>query len=234
MSYDCSRRSCVRLPIFSSATNLYNGQATGNAQQDNARTLNSTRTIVAALRDPLATTQLTVVDKPTNTTEQITDVFAKTTRGFDIITDEVRELLPFASSSINISYPQTFVPNESRVEGVGIVLTKNNSPTFSVQVKLLDSAGNQIAVTSLLPSQVITTANASLTTQWVRVNFREPISVRAGETYQLQISSSRVNTRTNYSLGVGSNSYADGRLTQGTTRTVVSARDMALKIFYRR
>jgi len=236
MAYDCARRSCVRLPIFSSATNLYGTQATGSAEQDNARTLQNTRTIVAGLRDPnRVTLPLLTIDTPQDKpSKQVTDVFSKTNHGFEVITDEVRELLPFASSSINISYTQSFVPTETSIEGVAVVLTKNSRPTVSVQVKLLDSAGNQLAIASVLPSQVTATASASLTTQWVRVNFRERISVRAGETYQLQIVSNRVNARNNYSLGVGTNSYADGRLTRGSAGTVVAARDMALKIFYRR
>lgn len=227
MAYDCPRRSCVRLPFFSTPLKTNGRLALGTVNDDNARTLNNTRALGASLR--LSQEQVATQPIEQKVPAAAQDTLARVEHKTEIIVDDVVALLPFASSSITIQYTQAFVPTVHSIEGVSFVLNKINSPTVSVRVALLSKDGNEIAYTSVLPSEIVSRGSVA-DPNWMRVNFRDPISVVSGASYRLKISVNRVNTLNNFAIGVGVNSYSSGALTSGSG--VVAARDMALKIHY--
>ncbi len=231
MAYDCPRRTCIRLPFFSTPNVTFGSGAAplGAATQDNARTLNNTRSLVGSFRGPQDSAPSEISAPATsNKTVSGVDFLQRVTHPTDTFVDSVQLFVPFASSSADSRLSQTFIPTQSMIEGFSFVVRKQNNPNVLIRADIKDR-GTVLGTATLLPS-AISAVNSTDQPTWTRVDFREPLAVTPGSAYQLVFSASRVNTRNNYALGAASGAYNAGSL--AGLNASLSPLDIAFKIHY--
>lgn len=247
MAYDCPV-SCVRLPYFSNPNVEYDDKATGvEYAADNARTLNNTKEMVIQFRPNL---------RPGEELEESAGEQSESSSGDMTLGASASLALTEYTQTVgatggnpsfvalgndrNSAYVgEYFTANNpragatTRLKGVSFKALKKGNPPFLIKVGLRnkgDSSDATPLVMSSVAREAIKGGTAISDEHWVRLNFREPITIDNGSEYFFVLYATATHAKNYYVVGTTHRTSAGGQMVRRDT--IQQFDDLTVKFHY--
>lgn len=247
MAYDCPT-GCVRLPYFSNPNVEYDDKATGvENSADNALTLNSTKEEVIQFRPGLRPGEELEESEGTQSQSSSGDMALGTPASL-AMTEYTQTVgatggnpsIISLGNSANTRYAGQFFTAvnpragaTTRLKGISFKVIKKGNPAFLIKVGLRnpgDSSEETPLVMSSVGREAIKTSLRVGDENWVRVNFREPITIDNGSEYFFVLYTTATHSKNYYVVGTTHRTSAGGQMVRRDT--VQAMDDLIVKFHY--